>query len=165
MNPVPAADWANFFVAEVGASAALSGLVVVAISINLVRILEIEALPARAAEALVILVSVLVLTSIGLMPGQPAAVFGAEMLAIGLLMFVVTGVIQWRSPTDAHIPQWRRNIRPVMTAAASLPIVVGGVLILLGAASGGLYWIAAGVVLSLITGVFNAWVLLIEIMR
>ena len=39
------ADWANFFVAEVGASAALSGLVVVAISINLSRILFFPQLP------------------------------------------------------------------------------------------------------------------------
>jgi hypothetical protein len=36
---------------------------------------------------------------------------------------------------------------------------------MLFALPGGLYWVAAGVVLSLITGVFNAWVLLVEIMR
>ena len=34
MNEI-AAGWANFFIAEVGAAAALSGLVIVAISINL----------------------------------------------------------------------------------------------------------------------------------
>jgi hypothetical protein len=95
MNPIPAADWANFFVAEVGASAALSGLVVVAISINLARILEIASLPGRAAEALVILVGVLVITSIGLVPGQPTAVFGAETFAVGLVMFAGAAVIQW----------------------------------------------------------------------
>jgi len=34
------AAWANFFVAEVGASAALVGLLFVAVSINLTKIIE-----------------------------------------------------------------------------------------------------------------------------
>lgn len=53
------AGWANFFVAEVGASAALSGLVIVAISINLQRILSFPQLPGRAAEMLILLVGAL----------------------------------------------------------------------------------------------------------
>lgn len=165
MNPVPAADWANFFVAEVGASAALTGLVVVAISINLTRILAIATLPGRAAEALIILAGVLILASAGLVPAQPAAAFGAETLAIGLAMFVAAAVLQWRSPIDRKIvPRWRQALRPMLSAAASLPIVIGGGL-LMGGSAGGVYWIAAGIVISLIAGVFNAWVLLIEIMR
>jgi hypothetical protein len=56
MNPVPIGDWANFFVAEVGASAALTGLIVVAISVNLSKILAYEQLPRRAAEPLVMFV-------------------------------------------------------------------------------------------------------------
>ncbi len=60
MNEIPGADWANFFVAEVGASAALTGLVVVAISINLAKILSYPSLPDRAAEAPFALVGVLV---------------------------------------------------------------------------------------------------------
>jgi hypothetical protein len=50
MAPAPPAGWDNFFVAEVGAAAALSGLLFVAVSINLTRILAIPHLPARAAE-------------------------------------------------------------------------------------------------------------------
>src|SRR5215468_25862 len=80
----PLADWANFFVAEVGASAALAGLVVVAISINLSRILSFPQLPARAAESLLMLTGALMLASFGLMPGQAIAVLGAEILAIGV---------------------------------------------------------------------------------
>jgi hypothetical protein len=164
MIPVPAAEWANFFIAEVGAAAALTGLVVVAISINLSRILAIDTLLARAGEALVILAGVLVLTSIGLVPGQSGTAFGAETAAAGVLMFLISGILQWRAPTDRRVLWWRRSLRPVISAAASLPIIEGGALLLLGSASG-LYWIAAGVIVSLLAGIFTAWVLLIEIMR
>ena len=40
--------WTDFFVAEVGAAAALAGLLVVAISINLKQIMSFPLLPGRA---------------------------------------------------------------------------------------------------------------------
>ena len=46
-------EWATFFSAELAALAALTGFVVVAISINLSSILAYSWLPARASEALV----------------------------------------------------------------------------------------------------------------
>ena len=36
---------------------------------------------------------------------------------------------------------------------------------LLGEAGGGLYWLFAGIALGLVAAVFNAWILLVEIMR
>ncbi len=161
------ADWANFFVAEVGASAALAGLVAVAISINLQRILSFPQLPGRAAETLYLLVGVLVLTSVGLIPGQPDWLFGTETLVIGLVMFGRPISLQ-RNP-NANVnakeqPRFWRFSRAATTAAASLPIVLAGVLILAGSPAG-LYLIAVGAILSLLAGVINAWVLLVEILR
>ena len=95
MSPLTA-DWANFFAAEVGASATLTGLLVVAISINLSRILSIAQLPGRAAEGLILLAGSFVVASIGLIPNQPASLFGAEVLVVGLVAFVAPLVIQLR---------------------------------------------------------------------
>src|ERR1700728_1510044 len=89
--------WANFFVAEVGAAAALSGLIIVAISINLQRILSFPQLPGRAAEMLIMLLGALLACSFGLIPGQPVRVLGGEILAAGLLMTVAPIVIQVRA--------------------------------------------------------------------
>jgi hypothetical protein len=165
MNPIPMADWSNFFVAEVGASAALTGLVVVAISINLARILSYKHLPGRAAEALFLLGGTLVLTSAGLIPNQPIALFGSETLAVGLVMFGANVLLQAQTPQpDVDISMMRRLTHILVSAGASLPMVVAGLLLILGSASG-LYWIAGGVIVSLVAGVFTAWVLLIEIMR
>ena len=69
-------DWQNFFVAELGALATLTGLVVVAISINLSRILTVVSLPSRAGESLIMLVGALVVVSVALVPSQPPLLLG-----------------------------------------------------------------------------------------
>ncbi len=76
MNDV--APWANFLIAEVGAIAALTGLIIVAVSINLQRILSFPQLPGRAAEMLIMLVGALLVCSFGLMPGQSVKQLGGE---------------------------------------------------------------------------------------
>jgi hypothetical protein len=61
--------WENFFISEVGAAAALAGLLFVGVSINLTRILSLPRLPNRALLALVILLAILVVSSLLLVPG------------------------------------------------------------------------------------------------
>jgi hypothetical protein len=43
MHPYSSAEWESLFLAEAGASAALAGLLFVALSINLERILKVRA--------------------------------------------------------------------------------------------------------------------------
>ncbi len=165
MREIVASEWTDFFAAEVGASAALTGLVVVAISINLEKILSLLYLPGRAAEALVMLVAVLVLTSAALIPHQPAAALGGEALTIGAASYLAAIFIQVRSlKSGTTFPAMRVFVRISVAAATNLPIIFGGLLLMHGS-DAGLYWIAAGVILSLVAGVLNAWVLLIEILR
>jgi hypothetical protein len=85
MPAYSAAEWESLFVAEAGASAALAGLLFVALSINLERILKGSGLPGRAGEAIVLLLTVLVVSTFGLVPGQSPRVLGAEVLGFGLL--------------------------------------------------------------------------------
>ncbi|HYB02575.1 MAG TPA: hypothetical protein VED37_20280 [Ktedonobacteraceae bacterium] len=68
--------WENFFIAEVGASAALLGLIFVGVSINLTRILSISGLPNRALLALIILLTILVISSLLLVPEQISTLKG-----------------------------------------------------------------------------------------
>jgi hypothetical protein len=162
---VPISDWSGFFSANVGASAALVGLVTVAISINLTRILAFEHLPARAGESLWILTAVLAICEVALFPRISQTAFGAVALALAVVSLVFAARNQWAIRTFPDPVAINRQIIGAMTRlASSLPIGVGGALLLLHAPEG-MTWIAAGVVLSLAVSVMNAWVLLVEIIR
>ena len=157
--------WANFFVAEVGAAAALSGLIIVAISINLQRILSFPQLPGRAAEMLILLVGALLACSFALMPGQPLKVLGGEIVGAGLLMTGAPLVIQARQlPVMKTQPLTWWVWRGLIGLCAGLPMLIGGCY-LLSSVSDGLYWLAAGVLVTFAATVWNAWVLLVEILR
>lgn len=160
-----AGGWANFFVAEVGAAAALSGLIIVAISINLQRILAFPQLPGRAAEMLIMLVGALMACSFGLMPDQPLKVLGGEVFGAGLLMTVSPLVIQARQiPVMRSQPLTWWVWRFLIALCAGLPVVIGGLTLIAGGSSG-FYWLATGIMLTFAATVWNAWVLLVEILR
>jgi modulator of FtsH protease len=97
MHAYSAAEWESLFLAGAGASAALTGLLFVAISINLDRILQGVGLPGRAGEAMVLLVAVLVVSMLGLVPGQSPTMLGAELLATGLLAWLILATIHVRA--------------------------------------------------------------------
>jgi hypothetical protein len=156
-------DWTTFFSAELTALASLTGFVVVAISINLSRILSFPHLPTRAGEALIGPVGAITATSLVLLPEQPAMLLGAEIILIGLFMAVVPALFQaraWPVRKDA----WERTMRAVSTTVFSLAFVVGGALLFEGARSS-LYWIAAGDILVVVAVMLSAWVLMVEILR
>ncbi len=160
------AEWSDFFVAEVGASAALAGFVIVAISINLARIIAFPWLPGRAAETLVAPTGVLIVSSYMLVPHQPASQLAIELIVSAVGMWLVPTVIQIRTARQQAGVVPRRSLltRFVLTQISSLPIVVAGVLLWNGAANA-IAWMVPGVIASLIATVINAWVLLVEIVR
>ena len=71
-------QWFEFGVAIVGAAAVLSGLLFVAMSINIERIMAIVTLPARAAGTLVLFVIPLMVGTWMLIPEQSTTLLGAE---------------------------------------------------------------------------------------
>ena len=78
---------------EAGASAALGGLLFVAVSINLNRILALRSLPGAALGSIVLLVAVLMVSILALVPGQPGWVLGSEVLVVGIVAWsILTGI-------------------------------------------------------------------------
>jgi hypothetical protein len=158
-------EWHDLFIATAGASAALAGLVFVAVSINIERILKAEELPARAQMTLLLLLSVLLVSIIGLIPGQSRTALGAELLGEGLALGAAIAVLSKRSLSKQRVvPGYALLIRQLMIAAGTLPLVIGAVS-LLAETGGGLYWTVGGIAFAIMGGVMNAWVLLVEILR
>jgi hypothetical protein len=160
------AAWANFFIAEVGASAALLGLLFVSISLNLSKILASDILPGRTLLAMLLLLGVLVVSSLLLIPGQPRWAAAGEVFLVGAPIWAIatrieTGELGRR---NTFIPVSVKVVKLLVLEVATLSYVVAGGLLALGAA-GGLHWLAAGVILSIIRATFDAWVLLVEINR
>lgn len=156
--------WENFLVAQVGASAALAGLVFVGVSINLARILSIGSLPERALEALVLLLAVLIISSLLLIP-QSLTAAGIELLLAGLsdtsiLLFLVAYSRRKIDPRYYGF-LW---FRAALSLSATLPFAIGGIVTLIWNING-LYCIVPATLLSILVAIYDSWVLLVEINR
>jgi hypothetical protein len=158
-------EWHDLFVATAGASAALTGLIFVGVSINLTRILSFPNLPSRALISLIVLVVILLISVEALIPGQPVFAIGIEIL--------ITGIAVWLIVLFADISIIKNSDKQYKKAsfynllfdqAAVLPYLVAAIFLLAGC-NYGLYWIVAAFLLSIIKAITDAWVLLIEINR
>lgn len=158
-------SWESFFVAEVGGSAALLGLLFVALSMNLAKILSFGGLADRALQALLLLLSILIVGSLMLMPAQPDVVIGLEELLVATVSAVtgiLLGVRAYRQASAEYRRQFTWNL--VEFVAVFVPCAVGGAIVTAGNISG-VYWLAAGICLAFIKAINDAWVFLIEINR
>jgi hypothetical protein len=159
------AAWEGFAVALAGAAAVLAGLVFVAVSINIDRILPVHGLPGRAGESVILFLTALTACAFVLVPHQPATALGVELLLLGLLALVLLLLIVMpavRGPSRQ--PATWHATRVLGIAAVTLPILLAGAS-LVHWLPGGLYWLVGGVLAALAVGTANAWVLLVEVVR
>ena len=165
MHDVNTEGWKDFFAAASGAASALAGLVFVALSINLTKILASPGLPARAGETLILLSAALLTTLIALIPGQSAQTLGLALGAVGLIAWFVPLVFQIAAGRAKQYQTPGQFLwRVILHQAATIPFLLAS-LSLLGLTVGGIYWLALGIILALAVGLQNAWVLLVEILR
>ena len=161
-----AADrWNDFGVGVAGAAAALTGLVFVAVSINLSEILKYRNLPGRAGLTLILFVTPLLTGILLLVPGQARTALSWELITAGVVIGGSQLIINHRSGRSDQETRvtWilARGAPPVVTCGC---LVVAGAT-LLAQAGGGLYWLVPSVLAAIAFGLINAWVLLVEILR
>jgi hypothetical protein len=156
-------DWSDLFVASASASAALTGLLFVAVSVNIERILEFSGLPERALQTLLLLLSVVVISLIGLIPGQTSTALGVELLVLSVGFCTAICWLLNRTMSGAREYE-RAGLHLAYTLPGALAPVVGAISLLAGA-GGGLYWVVAGIVGAILGASVNAWVLMVEILR
>ncbi len=157
--------WDAFFAAEVGASAALAGLLFVGLSINLQRIISLPLIANRALQALVLLVEVLAIASILLVPGDSMTAAGVVVLLVAVPLWVGLNGLEQRN--WKLVDAGRRRSMSGHTLEVQVPcglFVGGGILLALGQ-PWGFYWFPAAMVVSFLVTILEAWVILVEINR
>jgi hypothetical protein len=137
--------------------------VVVAVSINVERILQFRGLPERGLVTLLLLLGVLVVSLLGLDPGVTRTGFGVELLIEGVVITGVVTVLTLR-PSPRGDPEAHLLSSLFIAAIGTVPFVVAGVSIL-AESGGGLEWVLGGFIAAIVAAMLNAWVLLIEIRR
>jgi hypothetical protein len=164
-----AETWHDFFIAAAGATAALSGLIFVAVSINLRDILTEEKkigssyLTGRALESLVALLIVLGISLVGLDPFIDRVAFAA------FLLFCAAGsaaspVLATRAYRSSHVKPIAFNLRLFLALLLVAAYAVSGVT-LLTQGGGGLQWLPFAFLLAVSIAASNAWILLVEVLR
>ena len=170
MSAYDPARWTDFALAQLGASAALLGLVFVGLSINLKDVIGSRQLVNRALEAVIALGSVLVSATAVLIPAQSRGVLSAELLVTAVAVFSVIfrlqigAAEQVAAPGEHGPPKSSIVVRRVLGLGAPTLLALTGVT-LAACAGGGLYWWPGAIVVAYLGALTNAWVLMIEILR
>lgn len=159
-----ATGWSEFFVAMAGATAALAGLIIVGMSVNIEKILQSRSIPARAAAAIGALTLAVATSCLGLVPSQPVWLFGLEVLAGAVALWALWAATLRAVLADAA-PGRPAAPRYVIAAVAPVLFSAAGGLLLAGSTAAGLGWLAAASVVSIVAGVLFAWIALVEILR
>ncbi|MEJ0049595.1 MAG: hypothetical protein WDN04_28555 [Rhodospirillales bacterium] len=160
------ASWGSFFQGELGAAAALAGLLFVSVSVNQARILELGRMADRGLEALGMLMLVLAVASLALVPGQSLRTFGAEILGVGVVALAALIPLQQAYLRQVDAAHRRRSGHMVAVNRSAVAIVAAaGAIIVWRGDLVGVYVLPLGILLSFFAAGANAWVLLIEINR
>lgn len=157
--------WSEFNVAMVGATAALAGLLIVAMSVNIGEIMKSSTLPPRAAASIATLVLAIVAGAFGLMPGQGDVAYGIEVIvgaAIASVFQVHAMRVIARDDPSSRFDRIGKSIAGMLPIAGFL---LGGALIVAGSAPAGLIAVAVGSVLAVVVAILMAWVVLVEVLR
>lgn len=159
------AEWQGFFAAQVGAMAALLGLLFVGLSLNLDRILAASTLVTRAQITLGLLVTQFVVASIMLIPDQGPRAVALELVLAGGLLWLAGSLgtlrILHAAPAGTAALAW---LNRALFQIATVPYLVGAVLLLTGG-PGALHAVAFGMIMCFVKAAFDTWVLLVEINR
>jgi hypothetical protein len=158
-------SWTNFLTAAAGVTSALTGLVFIALSINLTHIMRLPGVSGRAGEAILILTTMLIGSLVALLPNLTPVRLGVTFLALGLATWGVPSALQLRAFVRRRYHRSNFAIwRFLLHQLATVPLMLAG-LSLCGYFAGGLLWFAVAVILAIMVTLNNAWVLLVEILR
>ena len=153
--------WTTFGVALASVAGALTGLLFVALSIKGTALTGSRALRSRAAQTLVLFMTSVLIAGVLVAP-QPTTAVGAELCAVAGVCGALVLILDRRAG-HSHEPGVARYVeRFSPNTITAVLVAVAGITLLVGA-GGGLYWLLPAVAASLVGGVVNAWLFLVNL--
>jgi len=157
--------WHSYFSVTASASATLTGLIFVGVSINLKKILQFRQLPGRALGTLVILTNNLLVSSFCLIPDQTLFSLGIKISFLTLIIWMFNTRLDILSIKEKDQTFRAQNIQNMVFNQLTIaPFIIAGIFLLQSNAKG-IDWLIPGIALSFVKAIVDAWVLVIEIQR
>lgn len=148
-------EWVNFAIGLATASGALTGLVFVAVSLNAADVLGSAFHRRRAESTFVILLGILTASLLLLLPGQGRVAAAVEILFVGAALVYRTA----RTWLVLRTSPRREAVISYLVGVTAHSLLVLGAIGLLIRADGGLYVVAAALVLALVRALGDIWIL------
>jgi hypothetical protein len=153
-------EWHDFFITVGGAAAVLTGLVFVALSLNLAVVMRDATHRYRAIGTLTNFAGIFVLCVVALMGAQNHAAIGAEWLLVssGACAVYLYGYLRARSAGGSRTTL--SLVRTISGTTFYVALIAGAVVLLFGATAG-VYITAVAMVVLGVYSVSGAWLLLV----
>jgi len=164
VSAIDLASWGQFNVAMAGATAALAGLVIVAASVNIGRIVRTPTLTSRLGAAIGVLVLALVVSAVGLVPDVSPVAYGWAIViaTLGAAVFQLQAtrrIVSDRSPTArARVLKLLLGYLPIGAYLAAGGMIAAGV-------GAGMLVAAVACLLAIASALVTSWVVLVEVLR
>jgi hypothetical protein len=162
MDPYQPAQWHDFFITVGGGAAALTGLVVVAMSLHLRIIAMDPALRHRARSILTGLAAVFMRCSLVLMGGQNGEAVGSELL-IASAALTVAGVLSFRQVARSGTRVPRASVLRTLGGTACYSAEMIGAAALVAGYVAGIYLAAGAIVANFFFMISGSWLLLVGV--
>ena len=144
------------------ATAALLGLLFVAVSIRVETIAKSAELRNRSAQTLTLLLTGLLVAALLAVPDQRKWALGAEYLVLALVIIGVALTLDRRAGSQRGSAIGRRLDAINPTFVTSSLLVVAAVILILGHKDG-IYFLVPALFAVLVGGVANAWLILVKL--
>jgi len=155
--------WSEFAVVTGGASAALVGLLFVAVTLRIDAISRASDLRSRAAQTLTLFGLALVVAIVLTVPDQPAYALGAELVVIAVVGGAAMLVLNRRAEKVSHQDPIARVLDRVGPNGTTIVLIAATGALTAVDVTWGIYLLVPAELAALVGGVISAWLFLIKI--